>query len=171
MNEVVTNPVSPCVPRESATESGKSTERVNLLLDRGTLDFLDCLARDSRGKLNRSLVVRGVVLALADRQIRMPGVTSEEGVRRMVSRLLGVDSRPVTNTPSSRVSMARPLAPRQPQNTVMRAAEVMKASPPLKPAADNDECTQAQEIWQEYLAEHHLPANPNLPQSVNGRLR
>jgi len=98
--------------------------RVCLILDAGTVAYLDSIATQSRGHLNRSSAARGIVSAFSTRRIRYSGARTESDIGHMTGRALdhylkANAPRPPANTPSTQAAPER-ITPRTPQASVRR---------------------------------------------------
>ena len=179
MNGQVTK--APVQLGDPATADGREPLRICLVLDAQLVAYLDAIATESQGQLNRSSAARGLISAFMKRGVRFTGGRTEGDLCEMVGRAL--------------------------DRYLWRASAVVRpnlVSPPAKPAADSDNgfleavarartasprASLAGQVspgnpgksdscrdLDEYLQSHSntpgaQPVNPNLPQSVKGRLR
>jgi hypothetical protein len=122
----------------TATDTGPRLTRVNVVCSDAMLSWLDSVSnsmyRKTGVRVSRSEVLRGLCEGFADRKPQFTGCHSGADIRRVIGKLFDVYARATANAPT----------PRPPQNTVARATQAMKASPPAQSKADP--------IWEEYLA-------------------
>jgi hypothetical protein len=73
---------------DSATVDGRQPLKVCLILSEKLVAYLDRIANQRGGQLNRSSVTRGLVSAFSQREIRFTGAREEGDIREMVGRAL-----------------------------------------------------------------------------------
>jgi hypothetical protein len=144
-NEYVTpSSKAPAELGDPATTDSREPLKICLILNEGVVAWLDSIANQKGGQLNRSSVVRAIVSAFSKRGIRFSGAREEADISQMVGRPLDyylANQKPAAPTPRQPQANGAAGPPRPPQ-AGGRRVDASNSTVPL-PVEDNEVQGQA----------------------------